>query len=430
MVGLPHGRRAMVTATLRQVVAGASSLLLFALSSPALAEYQIQPGDTLEFAVAGLPDLRQRGLVGPDGTVALPMTSPVKVAGLDLVAAQALVKERLSAKIYHQRTSDGRETLAAIPPDAITLTIAEFRPVYVNGDVTKPGEQTYRPGMTVLQAVAVAGGYEIMRFRMQNPFLESADLRNEYQSLWLQYAHSQAEIWRLMAQLDQNGAVRTTELETMTQAPLAKEVLDAVRANAQSQFESAMGRLKAEKAFLQRTVKFSDEQIASLRARQIKDEENVQVDTTDYNRLKEFSERGNLPMTRLAEARRLFLFSAIQSLQTGVQLTSTLREREDAQRRLARVDEGARIEALAALDKATIALNGIRSRLQAVGEKITYTGMIRSQLTRANGARPLIRIIHPETRGGVSEVATETSLLQPGDTVEVALHTEVPGVTE
>ena len=71
------------------------------------------------------------------------------------------MKERLSRKLYQQRTPDGRESVTPIAPDAVLVTIAEYRPVYVNGDVTKPGEQTFRPGMTVRQAVALAGGYEI-----------------------------------------------------------------------------------------------------------------------------------------------------------------------------------------------------------------------------------------------------------------------------
>jgi len=56
--------------------------------------------------------------------------------------------------------------------------------------------------------------------------------------------------------------------------------------------------------------------------------------------------------------------------------------------------------------------------------------MIRSQLTRGGGASPKIRIIHPQVSGGGSEVAGEDSPVQPGDTIEIALHTEIPGATE
>jgi len=311
---------------------GMASILAVGFSTSARAEYRIQPGDTIEITVAGLPDLKHRGVVGPDGMITVPMIQLVNIGGLDLAAAQKAVKEQLSRKLYQQRTPDGRESVTAIAPDAVTLTIAEYRPVYLNGDVTKPGAQAYLPGMTVRQAVALAGGYEIMRFRMQNPFLEAADLRNDYQTLWMKYVERQAEIWRLKAQLGQKDK-GADQLERMTEAPLSAEALAAVRSNARQQLDLATDRLQSEKVFLQKSVKLADDQITLLRARQTRDDENVQVDTADYTKLKDFSERGNLPMTRLSEARRLFLFSATQSLQTGVQLTNTLRERDEASAR-------------------------------------------------------------------------------------------------
>ncbi len=423
-------------------------------AGPALAEYIIRPGDTLEVAVAGIPDLKQRSVVDLDGRVTLPMIKPVPVGGLGLTAAQAAVKEEMSKKLYQQRTPAGAESITAISPDAVTVSIAEYRPVYLNGDVSKPGEQAYRPGMTVRQAVSLAGGYEIMRFRMTNPFLESADLRNDYQTLWMQYVKLQGKVWRIKAQLAAPGgpqapasppgaqpakgkAAATDDptadakaLERLTQAPLPKELLDRARDNVRQQLELERTRYGAERAFLQRTVSVADDQIALLRSRQVRDDENAQADTADYTKLKEFSERGNLPMTRLSEARRLFLFSATQSLQTGVQLTNTIRERDDAARKVVRLEEQTRSDLLKELDEANVELGGLQSKLQAVSEKITYTGMIRSQLVRGGGAKPSIRIVRSGLDGGGSETASEDSPVRPGDTVEVALHTEVPELSQ
>lgn len=417
-------------------------VMALAISTGAQARYLIRPGDTLEVSVAGIPDLKQRSIVDPDGLVTLPMIKPVAVAGLDLDAAQTLVKEQYSRKLYQQRMPTGVESVTAITPDSVTMSIAEFRPVYLNGDVSKPGEQAFRPGMTVRQAVALAGGYEIMRFRMNNPFLESADLRNDYQTLWMQYVKTQAKIWRLKTQLasiggesgrDKNSDETKTDQKTLkelTQAPLSSEFLDTTRETARQQLEVARSRYTAERGFLQRAVAVTDDQIGLLRARQSRDDENVQVDTNDYNKLKEFSERGNLSMTRLSESRRLFLFSATQSLQTGVQLINTIRERDDAARKVVRLDEEARFEILKDIEEATVELAGVRSRLQAVSEKITYTGMIRSQLTRGGNAKPTIRIVHSALDGGSTETASEDTPMRPGDTVEVALNTEVPGVSQ
>ena len=421
---------------------GLIGLLTLTASGMARANYLIRPGDSVEVNVAGIPDLKQRSVVDLDGLVTLPMTKPVHIGGLSLEAAQTLVKEALSRKLYQQRTAAGNDSVTAITPDSVTMSIVEFRPIYLNGDVTKPGEQAFRPGMTVRQAVALAGGYEIMRFRMNNPFLESAELRNDYQTQWMQYVKLQAKIWRLKAQLAgmENAVDRDKKadgsrpaaksIDEVTQAPLPGEFIATTRENARQQLDLARARYQAERAFLQRSVAVADDQIALLRARQARDDENVQVDTNDYNKLKEFSERGNLSMTRLSESRRLFLFSATQSLQTGVQLTNTIRERDEAARKVVRLEEEARSEIFKDIEEATIELGGVRSRLQAVSDKITYTGMIRSQLTRGGGATPSIHVVHSKLDGGGSEVASEDTPVKPGDTIEVALHTEVPEVSQ
>lgn len=408
----------------------ATAAVVTMLAGSASAEYRLQAGDVIEIAVAGLPDLRQRSAVDPDGEIAIPMIAPVKVAGLELADAQARIKDQLSRKLYQQRTPDGRDSVTAISPDAVLVTIYEYRPIYLNGDVTKPGQQIFRPGMTVRQAIALAGGYEIMRFRMNNPFLESADLRSEHQTLWRQLVVQQALIWRLDAQLThESGENLRKALVASTEAPLPKEFLTTVRANAHDQLEVALDRAAAERAFLQKAVKTADEQIALLKSRQEREEENVKADVIDYDKLKEFARNGNLPMNRLSEARRLSMFSATQSLGTSVQLAATVRERDDALRKVARLDETLRSEILKQVDAATLERDAIRSRLAAAGEKIAYTGMIRSQLSRRGGPAPTIAITRPEADGGGTMTADENALVRPGDTIDVALHVEAPDVS-
>ncbi len=399
-----------------------AAVLAFGAPTSAYAEYLIQSGDVLETSVAGLPDLKQRSLVGPDGFVSIPLIAPIKASGLTLTDVQNTAKQQLSKKLFEQRSSDGREGVTAISPNAVMVSIAEYRPVYINGDVTKPGEESYRPGMTVRHAVAMAGGYEIMRFRMNNPFLESADLRSEYQTLWMQFVKQQGRIWRLTTELDGDGH---SSLDNMTQAPLPKAVLNRERDIARQQLTVQIAKNQDEATHLQRAVSLADDEINLLKSRQVKDDENVAVDSDDYAKLKDFSKQGNLPMTRLSEARRLFLFSATQSLQTQVQVANTIREREEAQRSLNRVAQARRVELLEELSEANAEVEATRARLQGIGEKITYTGMIRSQLSRT-GEEPVIHVFHPASGGGQKVLANEDTEIFPGDTVDVALHTEVP----
>lgn len=134
-----------------------------AISAQAKAEYRVNVGDVLEVAVAGVPELRYRAPVQMDGNISLPLVGTLPASGLPLPEIRAKIGAALKSKIFRQRTADGREVVIVIDADEVTATIAEYRPVYVNGDVSKPGEYPYRPASTVRQLVAMAGGYDIMR---------------------------------------------------------------------------------------------------------------------------------------------------------------------------------------------------------------------------------------------------------------------------
>ncbi|MGY2915831.1 polysaccharide biosynthesis/export family protein [Bradyrhizobium sp. USDA 3262] len=176
------------------------------ISAQAKAEYRVNVGDVLEVAVAGVPELRQRAPVQVDGNISLPLVGMVPVAGLPLQEIRAKVGAALTSKVFRQRTVDGREVVVVIDADQVTAIVAEYRPVYVNGDVSKPGEYPYRPASTARQLIAMAGGYDIMHIRMNNPYLESADLRSEYGSLWTELAKEQARMWRIKSELGERDA--------------------------------------------------------------------------------------------------------------------------------------------------------------------------------------------------------------------------------
>src|SRR5689334_11443006 len=168
-------RRAISAAAI--VTIPAAVVLL--LSSPARAEYRLAIGDVVETSVAGVPELRQRSQVSQDGEVLLPLGGQLRVDGMTMAEARDKVRQPVPTKEFRRRNEDGREYPVIIAPGDVQIAVAEYRPVYLNGDVAKPGEQPFRPGLTVRQAIALAGGYDILRFRMNNPFLEQSDLKSE-----------------------------------------------------------------------------------------------------------------------------------------------------------------------------------------------------------------------------------------------------------
>jgi polysaccharide export outer membrane protein len=402
-------------------------LLAWLLCSPVsgAAEYRLDVGDALEISVAGVPDLRQRVTVELDGNISFPLLGTLEVGGLAPSEVRAKIQAILPTKVFRQRGPDGRDNVVVLDPDQITVNVVEYRPVYVNGDVSKPGEQVYRPRMTVRQAIAQAGGYEIMRFRMNNPFLESADLRSEYESLWTDFAKEQAHIWRMKAELGETNKLDPT---TLGDVPIpATTVSEIVRLESE-QLKSRQDDFQREKDYLLNSAKKSDEHNSVLTEQLKREEQGVEADTQDLQRASELFSKGAVPIQRMTDARRGLLLSSTRRLQTVSQLIQVQKQKDDFSRQLQRFEDQRRFELLRDLQDTNVRLNQIRARLQSVGDKITYTGIVRSQLARGSGGKPDLMVVRKADKGRDRIPADEDFELQPGDVVEVALRDIAPSV--
>jgi polysaccharide export outer membrane protein len=385
------------------------------------AEYQLCPGDVLELSAVGLDELRQETTISPDGMALFPLLGPIKAAGLSLSELRMKLGELLPGKVFRRTNSDGRDFPVVITADEISVTVAKYRPIYLDGDVAKPGEQSYRPGMTVRQAVALAGGYDVMRFRGHDPFLESADFRAEYYSLWTEFAKQQAYISRLKAELEHDGRLNT---QGFVDAPIPDAVGSEIHDLEVQQLLSRLADRKKEMEHLERAIAQEDARISVLTQQQQKEQEGAQADATDLADLRETFKKGLIPVMRMSESRRLALFSATQALQTTAMLAQAEREREDLRRRLEQVDDQRRIDLLGELQDAEVKLQKIRASLQAVSDKLLYSSMVRSQLVRGKGGRPAVTVYRDSNGNRQTLPADENVELMPGDVVEVTVQIE------
>lgn len=113
----------------------------------ALENYELGAGDKVRIAVYGEDDLGGTFDVDGQGFVSLPLIGPTRVAGLSARQVEHLVRDKLA---------DGY-----VNDPRVNVEIVQYRPFYVIGEVNKPGEYPYVSQMSVLNAVALAGGFTI-----------------------------------------------------------------------------------------------------------------------------------------------------------------------------------------------------------------------------------------------------------------------------
>lgn len=125
------------------------------------ASYIIGPGDVLDISVWKNPDLTRQVVVLPDNTIRFPLLGEIKTGGQSLAWLEANMGEQLGKFISE-------------PELSISLVQVNSMMVYIIGKVNGPGRFKLTENVTVLQALAMAGGLnafakddEIKIFRKQ-----------------------------------------------------------------------------------------------------------------------------------------------------------------------------------------------------------------------------------------------------------------------
>jgi len=108
--------------------------------------YKIGSGDRIGITVFGQPDMSGEFDVDETGNVALPLVGAVSVKNKTPRELERGIETHL-----------GRNKLVIDPK--VSVAVIRYRPVYILGEVARPGAYPYYPGITTRTAVALAGGY-------------------------------------------------------------------------------------------------------------------------------------------------------------------------------------------------------------------------------------------------------------------------------
>ena len=109
-------------------------------------EYRLGPGDQIHVVTFGEQQLTGDFRIGDSGRVSIPLIDSIVAQGLSADQLATAIAARLKAS---ELFKDPR----------ISVEVAAYRPFFILGEVSKPGQYPYQPGMTVVTAAAVAGGF-------------------------------------------------------------------------------------------------------------------------------------------------------------------------------------------------------------------------------------------------------------------------------
>ena len=107
--------------------------------------YRLDSGDRLRVTVFEQASLTNTYTVDQAGYIAFPLVGQVAARGATVSQLEGALAQKLRQGFLRD-------------PD-VTIEIDRYRSIFVMGEVGQPGQYTYVPGMTVLNAIAISGGF-------------------------------------------------------------------------------------------------------------------------------------------------------------------------------------------------------------------------------------------------------------------------------
>ncbi|WP_245429988.1 polysaccharide biosynthesis/export family protein [Mesorhizobium sp. WSM3859] len=348
--------------------------------------------------------------VGADGTLFLPFVGQIRAEGTAPADLARAIGDRLM-----QRMGLGRE------PD-VAAEIAQYRPFYIVGNVKQPGEFPYRPELTVLQALGIAGGLPIREDDWSRLEREVISGQGDVGLLALNNVSLLARKARLQSELaGKDNITFPSELtdrasnETIALAMDQERKIFAIRKDSLATQLRSLHELKdflqQELVSLEQQLTFHDKQIQLIQ--------------------KELAGVSNLVQKGLAVApRELSLEGTVAQMQSErlAAETSMLRVRQEMSKtdiEILNLNNQHSSEVAESLRETQQQLNEVTSKSNTAVQLLHETQVTAPALLalrqNAAKAKPIFTIVRPKDGSTEELPAQETTLVEPGDTVKVEI---------
>lgn len=122
-------------------------------------QYVLRPNDQLRVQVYNEESISGDYQVDSSGFISIPLAGRVRAAGLTAAQLERAIASQLNRGV--------------IKDPRVNVQVANYAPFYIHGEVKRAGEFPYRPGLTIMDAIATAGGFTY-RANEQKAFVRRA----------------------------------------------------------------------------------------------------------------------------------------------------------------------------------------------------------------------------------------------------------------
>jgi exopolysaccharide production protein ExoF len=394
-----------------------ASLCAVILTRPALAvEYRVSSQDKLRIKVSEWrPTSRElfewsalsgEFTVDAAGFLSLPVVGAFTVENKTTAEIAALISERLKV------------AAGLVLAPAAAVEISQYRPIYVVGAVERPGEYAFRPMMTALQAVSIAGGYQRAEIALGRFERERISAEGEIRVNQVQLVAHLLRRDRLLAEISQADAISfSTDIDRYG----GDGVADAKREES-ALFDSRRKATRSRIELMRQARGLLEEELKTLGAKVITQKRQQDLVRRELDNINSLISRGLAVNPRqLAVEQNLAQFES-QALDLMLATARTKQEISRIDAQIADVQNQREIDNGRELREAQVSLKEAANRISSLRALIYESSTIAPDLQNQQ-EREISRMRFSILRQGgdkTQEIAIdETSAILPGDVVKV-----------
>lgn len=386
------------------IIAIAAALTLLSPAAAHAEQYLLGVQDSLRIYVAEWPVLSGPVVVGAGGEISLPVIGQVQAANLDTAQLGQLIAQRLMEV----------EELPELP--STSVEVVAYRPFYILGSITSPGEYNYRPGMLILNALSIAGGAyrapDRSQWEIERVTISSS---GELSVLNLRYQDLLAQQLRLSAERDGLEVLPPAPAEAQPELLRALEEQQHILDGNSRRRASAIASLQVSILTTQKEIEALDRQAADVTTRR----QSVEAELEQVRELvkKDLAVQRLAPLeTTLADVQRQQQEGEIARLRAEQALT-------DLRRQFDEIDQIRQTDLLAEIQRVNAELREVQQQRSALSRLLSGAAYYSAEAASSGVAEaaPQLRylIVRAEGEKTTEIEVTETARVLPGDIIKV-----------
>lgn len=373
------------------------------------AEYRLAIGDVLTFDFLDDAELPVTATISNDGEAPFPLIGAVDVVGLTVTEAMQKLKDE-----YRQRE--------ILVDPKLSLNIASFRPIFVLGEVKTPGSFPYYSGLTVEQAIGLAGGMQVITSNPSDRIIARARLRAEIEGADAEIIHEGIYAARLVAQLKSKPKVDLNDVPEVARDYIKDASVAGVIELQEKILTADLAARKSQLQILSDGIVQAEGGVEILNELVVQQKEVVSNNEKDLERISSLRKRELNTESDLSRAKNNALAEKAQLLQTFATLARSRQELSEMKLQLSKLSADREKEVLTLLQEREIAIKKLIAERQSAEEQMLLMAAVEADASKQKKISYAYEIRRIPVAGTPTSIKASTlTEMLPGDVLVVAI---------